>query len=245
MRIHPAVPTLRSRMPAMQENPQRDVYSERTFCPKCRTKINLRLVRFRSLECPGCGALLDTSRAYTSIVMMLSLVVSLMLANIIHLKAYLAPLWICLLILTFSFVPGIAISVVPPKLILAKPEAGDCQPKELWRRRLNLFLGLWFGGTIFLFGYMYILGWTGVAVTGSTAVAPDVLEMFSTPLAWVNPAFLIRTNSTFLRALGIVFANTFFYAAILTALVTFVRNRMRRSSVLEMGIYGTIPKDEE
>lgn len=229
----------------MQANEPPAIYSARTFCPECQEKINLHLVTFRPFSCPHCHEQLDVSKTYNCVTAILAFIGSLALAYIVGLKAYLALGWIVLLFLSFAFVPSIVKSIIPPRLEPARPVEDRTEPTEPWKRKLTMFLAFWFGGTIFLFAYGYILGWSAVVVGGARSMGRDVAEVFSGPLAWINSSFVIQPDSNFVTVLGIVFANTFFYAAILTVLVSFVRSRMKKSEVLQMGISEKVTRDDD
>jgi hypothetical protein len=209
--------------------------SERTFCPHCRERLAIvRLSIFAPSKCSICGSLLSVSPLYRSATLFLSFATSLLVANILRIKAHAAIAWLPLLILSVALVRNFAIVLFPPKLRLVRRDS-FCKKIEPWRQNMRLLLMLWFAQASFLLAYGLVLGWVSYLVGGTQGDVREVCELFSVPLAWMNPDFVISPTSSLPAAFGIVFVNSFFYAATCTALTRIVQSRLRKP-ITQIGI---------
>ncbi len=219
-------------------------YSERTFCPHCRERIDvLHLNIFAVSKCPVCDLLLAVSPLYRVATLLLSVATSLLLANIFAVKAYAAIAWVPLLVLSVALVPNIAKVSIPPKLRLV-PTKAFSQRIEPWRRHSRLLLMFWFGQTFFLLAYGFVLGWASYLLGGTQRDIREVCDFFSAPLLWVNSGFSISPRTSLPVLFGIVFANSFFYAVIYTALTRIVQSRLRKP-ITQLGIFNNPVEDDD
>jgi hypothetical protein len=86
-------------------------------------------------------------------------------------------------------------------------------------------------------------GWRFYSEPGGGEVT-EVSEMFSFPLGLVNSAFVIRPDTGLAEAVGIVTANSYFYALGLT-LVFKVVHASNRSRVTQLGISSSALNDDD
>jgi hypothetical protein len=63
-------------------------------------------------------------------------------------------------------------------------------------------------------------------------------------LGLLSPSFVVTANKTFVTVLGIVFANSFFYAAALTAILTLVNKRVRQP-ITQIRLSGSVSGDND
>jgi hypothetical protein len=219
-------------------------YSDRTFCPHCGEQLNLnRLDIYAVSKCPVCESVLAVSRLYRVVTWLLAIGASLLLASLFRVKAYTAVAWIPLLLTSVALVTTFAKAWFPPKIGLVPMDAVG-KPTEPWLRNLRLLLGFWFGQTFCLLAYGFITGWVSYLLGGTQPDIREVCDFFSLPLAWVNSRFEISPTTSFPALLGIVFANSFFYAVTYTALTRIVQSRLRKPFT-KLGISATRPDDED
>jgi hypothetical protein len=217
-------------------------YSERGFCPRCRERLRIEDVRVFSIrKCPACESLLAVSSLYRGTTLLLCLVASLLLAGRFHVKAYAAVVWIPLLFVSLAQVPNLAKFLLPPRLMVVSADAVS-RSEEPWRRHLRLFFAFWFGGTLYSLAYGFVLGWGTFLIGGSKRDIQEIADFHSVPLGWVNSRFVITPTSGFPVVLGIILANCFFYAVMLTAITRFVQSRLRQP-ITRLGISFTPPDD--
>ncbi len=217
------------------------IYSERTSCTKCNERIEIiRLNIFAIFACPVCGILLKVSALYRISSLLMTVATSLLLASLFGVRAYAAIAWFPLLILCFAFVPHLAKLSFPPRLRAAQ----TVQRREPWKRSLKLLLVFWFGQTLFLVVYGLVLGWASYLLGGSRRDIREVCEFFSAPLIWANSSFQISPSTTLTALLGILFANSFFYAVIFTLVTRIVQSRIRRP-VTQLGISSHIVEEDD
>ncbi|GEM_PF-2896465 len=122
-------------------------------------------------------------------------------------------------------VPGVMMVIAPPRIRVLTKAQFEARKIEPWRRNLNVFLVIWFGLTFYLVTYGFAMSWLAYLLGQSPQDLREANEMVSIPLAWVNSAFIIRPTTSLSAVFGIVFANCFFYAAALLAILRFVQSR--------------------
>ena len=145
-------------------------------------------------------------------------------------------LWIPLLVITFIVVSIAVMVIAPPRLRVLTSSDLATTKIEPWRRNLRFFLILWFALTFYLVTYGFVIGWCAYLLGHSLQDVREATDMFSMPLAFVNSAFVIRPTSSLAAVFGIVFANCFFYAAVLLAIVRIVQKRLHQP-VTQIGIF--------
>jgi hypothetical protein len=94
--------------------------------------------------------------------------------------------------------------------------------------------------------YGLVLGWFVFLFGGSRGDILETTDMWSVPLGWINPAFVVRPEKSFVAVIGIVTANCYFWALGLTLVFKVVHYLLRRNRVTELGISGrTLDDDDE
>ena len=223
--------------------PSLESYSERTFCSQCGEHFDLNSLNiFAVSKCSACGSLLAVSTLYRVVTLVLSLGTNLLLASMFRVKAYTAIAWIPLLLASVVLVPILAKASFPPKVKLVPMDAvrGRTEP---WLRNLRLLCAFWFSQTFFLLVYGFILGWLSYLLGGTQRDIRETCDFFSIPLALVNPKFEISPTVSLPVVFGIVFANSFFYAVIYTAVTRIVQSRLQKP-VTKLGI-SAIPSEDD
>lgn len=200
---------------------------------------------FAVCACPKCKSPLVVSTPYRVMIWAVSFAASVLLAYVIGLKAYAGIAWIPLFAVALSLIPNYAKFAVPPRLLLRNSEPVR-RKVEPWRRTLWMFVSLWIGLTFYLLAYGFGWGWLEFLLGGSQGDIREVTDTLSIPLGWFNSAFVVSRNTSFPAAFGIVFANSFFYAAVLTAVTRLVQTRLRQP-ITQLGLEDaqTGERDEE
>ena len=167
--------------------------------------------------------------------LLLSFAATLVISYAIGVKAWAAILWIPLTLVALMIVPGVMMAIAPPQIRVLTKAQFEARKIEPWRRSLNLFLVIWFVLTFYLVTYGFAMGWLAYLLGQSPQDLREANEMFSVPLAWMNSAFIIRPTTSLPAVFGIMFANCFFYAAALLAVLRFVQSRLRQP-ITQIGI---------
>jgi hypothetical protein len=220
-----------------------------SLCPRCRGTVRTENIRtFTTFACSNCGFSLSVSSIYRLAVVVGSLGLSLFLASAINLRAYAAIAWIPLLLLAFILLTNFGKFALPPRLNGVTHGAAHCaadaRRTEPWKRILLLFLSFWFNITFVALAYGFTLGWAGFLLGGSEREIQETVDLWSLPLGLLSPSFVVTANKTFVTVLGIVFANSFFYAAALTAILTLVNKRVRQP-ITQIRLSGSVSGDND
>jgi hypothetical protein len=205
-------------------------YSERTTCPRCRDRIRLEDVRVFVKpngpypKCSTCGTSIRVSIVYRRLIMLIAFTLGWLIPYLIGLRAYVVVAWVPFYLLALLLVPNVAKVTVPPKL----EDADSVTHRSVFRRNVELFLSLWFGWAFFI----VLNGVLSAAVEGKSAF----YGYLSAPLGWFEPAFVVRTETTFIGTSEIVLANTFICAICLFPLSIIFQVAFRRSHIVQLGI---------
>lgn len=180
--------------------------------------------------CPACDSPVRVSRKYSQ----------LEVATVFLLVAIIAALtytpnssggWILKILASFIPLRIAYFRFVPPAL-----EAGEEIDIEASRTGLFTLLVI----TMFLVALLEFtaLGWVHFFVRGSQREMTELLDMFSLPLGWISPGFVLRPTKSFVDVCGVILGNSLFYAIPFSIGVTVVRKAFRRSRVTQIGITG-------
>ncbi|HEY6970475.1 MAG TPA: hypothetical protein VJA94_14810 [Candidatus Angelobacter sp.] len=122
----------------------------------------------------------------------------------------------------------------------------DAPPKKqgVIRRNLTLFLSFWFGMTMVAIVHAYVLGW-GAFLFASKRDVWEITDMWSVPLGLINAAFRISPEKSFVAVLGILVANSYFYALALTLIFKFVHGIIQRNRVTQLSLSGKSVGDDD
>lgn len=199
------------------------------MCPNCAH--GLTVVPVGTSQCPHCAAWIRFPVWLLVFAFLLSFAVSLVISGILQLKAYAAILWVPIFLICMRFAP----TVFPVSFLRIAVVKGP-PVKVKWRRNLRLFAASWVACTLFMLAYGFILGW-GAYLTGSPdREVREAVDLWSYPLAWANPAFIVRPDKNFVAVFGIVAANSYFYTLALLLAFKVVHGAMRRNRVTQLGI---------
>src|SRR5438445_7596899 len=205
-------------------------YSERTTCPRCGDRIRLEDVRVFVKpngpypKCPACGTSIRVSIVYQRLIMLIAFALAWLIPYFIGLRAYVLVAWVPFYLLAGLLVSNIAKVTVPPKL----EDAESVTRRSVLRRNVGLFVSLWMYWGFFIF----LNGVLSAAVEGKHAF----FGYLSGPLGWFDPAFVVGSETAFIRVLAIVLANTFICAVCFFPLTIVFQAVFRRSHITQLGI---------
>ena len=180
------------------------------------------------------------SRRHLLVSYVLGFILSLIIAKALQLSVMAAPLWIPIFVLSFIVVAQLTALVISPYEVYRY----DAPPPGAIARNLGMFLAIWLGIVFTIMTYGYVLGWLAY-LNGSHRDLIESMDMRSVPLGFVNPEFVVRPHKGLVEVIGIVSANSYFWALGLMLIFKFVHSRMRRNRVTELGISGTTVGEED
>jgi len=220
--------------------------SRQCTCPSCQTPLQEKDVSSIPFECPYCGARIGISSVLLLLGLVVGFVASLVVVQFLGLKAYAALLWLPILVLCIIYVvpralPLIA-TLVSPLRVEPDPSAKDLSS---YKRTLRLFLIVWFSLILFAVIYGSFIGWLAALLGAPREEVAASTDLWSIPLGLINPAFFIRPEKGLAEVLGIVAANSYFHALVLTAIFKVVHGFIRRSRVTQLGISGAMLDDDD
>lgn len=93
--------------------------------------------------------------------------------------------------------------------------------------------------------YWEAWSWLHLGLGASKDEINENWDFFSVPLAWINSAFLIRSDKWPSDVIGIIMGNAFFYALGTFALYAGVRTRLNRNRAIRLNITDGKSEDEE
>lgn len=190
--------------------------------------------------CPHCRGIVTLSRRHLLVSYICAFVLSLAIAEWLHLTASAAPLWIPIFIVSFLLAMQVTALVMSPYEICRN----DAPPPGLIARNLGMFLSIWFAIVATVLAYGYVLGWLAY-LNGSHRDVIESMDLWSVPLGFVNPAFTVRPEKDLVEVIGIVSANCYFWALGGMMVFKFVHSRMRRSRVTELALSGSSVGEED
>jgi hypothetical protein len=210
-------------------------------CPRCYHALPPEALNVDTFPCPYCATPIRFFRFPVLVAYIIAFIASLLIAQLVGLKAYQAPLWIPIFVLCFLFAARLTGPLFPPLTV----DAGR-PVKSAVERNLVLFLAFWFGLIVTILGYGIAAAVLGTLFGGSRRDVLEITNMWSIPLGVINPAFVIRPEKSFVAAMGIVSANCYFWALGLTLLYKAVHHLLRRNRVTELGLSrSTLDDDDE
>lgn len=211
-------------------------------CPSCQGAWRREDIKGAGFQCPHCGTWFRHSRLHLLLANALSLIASLLISQFLGLKAYAAPAWIPIFVVCLLVIGRLTALFVSP--LKADARLGT-ERGGVVARNLKLFLSFWFGSIVFVLCYGFVLGWIIFLISGSRQEILFSTELWSIPLGFINPAFVVRPEKSFVAVIGIVSANCYFWALGLTLLFKVVHQLLRRNRVTELGISGRTQDDDD
>jgi hypothetical protein len=209
-------------------------------CPGCGGQITLLPSKVFRYDCPHCKGIVMLSRRHLLVSYVLGFILSLIIAKALQLSVMAAPLWIPIFVLSFIVVAQLTALVISPYAVYRY----DAPPPGVIARNLGMFLAIWLGIVFTIMTYGYVLGWLAY-LNGSHRDLIESMDMWSMPLGFVNPEFVVRPDKGLVEVIGIVSANSYFWALGLMLIFKFVHSRMRRNRVTELAISGTTVGEED
>jgi hypothetical protein len=209
-------------------------------CPGCGGEILLLPGKVFRYGCPHCQGIVILSRRHLLVSYVVGFILSLIIAKALQLTVMAAPLWIPIFVLSFIVVAQIAALVISPYEVYKY----DAPLPGVITRNLGVFLAIWLAIVVTIMTYGYVLGWVAY-LNGSHRDVIESMEMWSMPLGLINPAFTIRPEKDLVEVIGIVTANSYFWALGLMLIFKFVHSRMRRNRVTELAISGSSVGEED
>lgn len=94
-------------------------------------------------------------------------------------------------------------------------------------------------------GYWTLWGWLHIGLGASRDELNDNWDIYSVPLAWINPAFLIRSDKWLSDVSGTIMGNSIFEALVFFGLYTAVRARLDRNRAIRLKISDADSEDEQ
>lgn len=215
--------------------------SQERPCPQCERNLPEIVVEGNTCECPYCGTRLRFSDRNTWISLLLSFASSLTVAQKLDLQAWAGIIWVPVF-LFHLFVAAVLLSFLKAPLLIDEDNSGR---RFHPLRTLSFFIRAWIALTLFMAVYGYFLGWAGVFMGASKEEILEGLDLWSVPLRIVNPAFIVSPDKAFVTDMGIIAANSYFFALGLTAVFKIVHMFIQRSRVIQLSISGVEIGDDD
>jgi hypothetical protein len=196
-------------------------------CPECK-----RVARVARGRCLWCGAEVHIPVAYFRWLWFLVLT-TLAVLGALTFRSRHAGTWLLVLLLLaipIRFLWGI---VVPPWFERGVFKAG------------LPFIAYYVSVCVLQVAYWSLWGWLHVGLGATKDELNDNWDVFSVPLAWINPAFLIRSDKWLSDVLGIIMGNSFFEALAFFVAYTAVRRRLNRNRAIQLNITDVESEDEQ
>jgi hypothetical protein len=203
-------------------------------CPECGKPINP--AHLKNGVCPHCSTNIRIAASYL-------LITDFLIFNLIFLVAALnyrstvGGVWllkICLLVVPLSV---LRLWFVQPWLAKGSAEAQ--------KFRLT-FIGAYFTAIMLGVGYaLACAGWLHVILRARPDELTNHLHLISEPVVNINPNFLITRERSFAEVLGILLANSWFYAIIIFGCYSLAQPFLRRGRVTQIGISSNVIDDDD
>jgi uncharacterized protein (DUF983 family) len=215
--------------------------SRQLTCPACQTPLDHERQR-PPFECRHCGSSFTFSTLPLWLGLPLSFVLSMVVVQILGLKAYAALLWLPILFVSLAVVLPVTASLLPARMVELGPSA---RSSGSYKRTLVLFLTWWLTCVFIAVTYGFSAGWLAALLRAPRQDIAVLTDMWSFPLGLINPSFIIRPERSLAEVLGIVTANCYFCALALTFVFKIVHGFIKRSRVTQLGISTTTIDDDD
>lgn len=101
---------------------------------------------------------------------------------------------------------------------------------------LFFFVSAWLGCTLYMAVYGYLIGAWAFSLGASPQEIRESLGLWSIPLGLANSAFVVTPDKPFVTDLGIIAANSYFYAFGLTVVYKAVHTILQRNRITQLAI---------
>ena len=216
-------------------------FARRLSCPGCEVPLMPADIRQVPFDCPHCGARIGLSAAPLFAALIVGFGVSVWVVQLLGLRAYAALLWLPILVVCVRY----SLPLVGPmffRLIVQNAPSGT---SDSYKSTLRLFLVWWFVLILFAVVYGTFIGAVPFLLGAPTQEAVEATDIFSLPLGLLNPKFMIRPDKSLAEVIGIITANSYFWALGLTMIFKVVHGFIRRSRVTQLGISSTTMNDDD
>jgi hypothetical protein len=211
-------------------------------CPACHGSLAaVADSRNTPWVCPYCGARIGVSLVTFWLVLPVGYAASILVVRLLDLKANAALLWFPILIFCLFAALRVMPVLLPPWLKVVPDSA---KSSDSVKKNLALFIAFWLAMVLLLVGYGFFTGWL-VHMLGDRREELDVGDMFSFPLGLINPAFRLTPEKGLADMLGILTANSYFYALALTFVFKIVHGFLNRSRTIQLGISDKTADDDD
>ncbi|HWF04894.1 MAG TPA: hypothetical protein VHA06_14490 [Candidatus Angelobacter sp.] len=211
-------------------------------CPACQGSLaEVADPRNMPWVCPACGARITISSLALWLVLPIGFVASILVVQLLGLQANAALLWFPILFLCLFAALRVMI-MLPPRLKVVPESAKGAGSVK---KDLILFVIIWLSLVLYLVAYGFVTGLLASIMQASDDDKMIVPSMFSVPLGLMNRAFLITPDKGLADVLGILTANSYFYALVLTFILKTVHGFLNRSRTIQLGISDKTAGDDD
>ncbi len=172
--------------------------------------------------------------------MVAAFTLSFLVVQYLDLKAYAALLWLPILALCFVFSVPLMGILGSPLRIEQGPVTGSS-----YKNTLRLFFTYWIGTIIIVVIFGSFIGTVPFLPGAPRREAVEATDIFSLPLGLISGKFMIRPEKSLAEVLGIITANSYFYALGFTMVYKIVHGFISRSRVTQLGISSTTMNDDD
>jgi DNA-directed RNA polymerase subunit RPC12/RpoP len=211
-------------------------------CPACQGLLAQADLKTLPVACPYCNARIGVSFIALWLALPVGFVASILVVQLLDLKANAALLWFPILILCLIAALRVIPVLLPPRLKVVPDSA---KGSDSVKKNLALFIGIWLFLILYLVAYGFVTGLLASIMQASDHDKMVVPTLFSVPLGLVNPAFLITPDKGLADVLGIMTANSYFYALVLTFILKTVHGFLSRSRTIQLGISDKAVNDDD
>ena len=215
--------------------------AHRLSCPGCDMPLTPGDIRQVPFDCPHCGARIGFSAAPLLAALIVGFGVSVWVVQLLGLKAYAALLWLPILVACIRY----SLPLVGPIFFRLTIQRTPSRTADSYKSTLRLFLVWWFILILFAVVYGSFIGAVPFLLGAPRQEAMEANDIFSLPLGLVNRRFMIRTDKSLAEVIGILTANSYFWALALTIIFKVVHGFISRSRVTQLGISGSTINDDD
>jgi len=202
------------------------------------TRADMRQVPF---DCPHCGARVGFSAAPLLAALVAGFAASVWIVQLLGFKAYAALLWLPILVACVYY----SLPLVGPVFFRLTLQRTSDKSANSYKSTLRMFVSWWIASILFAVVYGSLIGAFSFLLGASKQETAESTDIFSLPLGLVNPRFMIRPDKGLAEVIGILSANSYFWALGLTIVFKVVHGFISRSRVTQLGITSTTPNDDD
>ena len=171
--------------------------------------------------------------------MVFSFFLSLAIAYWMGLQAWAGALWVPIFLVCMMFSRRFVSLIVSPL------EVVSTQRKSSSIHTLFFFVSAWLGCTLYMAVYGYLIGSWAFSLGASPQEIRESLGLWSIPLGLANSALVVTPDKPLVTDLGIIAANSYFYAFGLTVVFKLVHGVLQRNRVIQLSLSGDEIGDDD